>query len=275
MVVKVSIQTRPKPALVLTLSMSAVMSGNNYYSSDSKPASPSSPQFMNQSSSAASRSFISITHSEPRTSKPPLQMKQQNTSMDQPLGMTYAEFIRTWTDSQVARWLTDIKCGCHNETFKANDIRGDVILELDQASLKEIGIASIGDRLRILNAVKSLRQRVSTRNVTPPSTQSDASAVQSDSTSKSEVSTNRSAIRRLEITRPAPLLLSANANRGDLPALIREQAPDSAKSAVHPMIRPLPQPNQSTPPSNGQLSTPNSSAQIGRASCRERVSSPV
>ena len=183
--------------------------------------------------------------------------------MDQPLGMTYAEFIRTWTDSQVARWLTDIKCGCHNETFKANDIRGDVILELDQASLKEIGIASIGDRLRILNAVKSLRQRVSTRNVTPPSTQSDASAVQSDSTSKSEVSTNRSAIRRLEITRPAPLHLSANANRGDLPALIREQAPDSAKSAVHPMIRPLPQPNQSTPPSNGQLSTPNSSAHSG------------
>ena len=179
--------------------------------------------------------------------------------MDLPPGMTYAEFIRTWTDSQVARWLTDIKCGCHNETFKANDIRGDVILELDQASLKEIGIASIGDRLRILNAVKSLRQRVASRIVTPPSTQSDGSPLQSELTSKSEISTNRSAHRRLEITRPAPLHLSANANRGDLPALIREQPPDSAKSAVHPMIRPLPQPNQSTPPSNGQLSTPNSS----------------
>ena len=250
----------PNPSLLSLPNMSAVMSGNNYYSSDSKPASPTSPtmQFMNQSS-AASRSFISLAHSEPRSSKPPLQMKQQNTSMDHPPGMTYAEFIRTWTDSQVARWLTDIKCGCHNETFKANDIRGDVILELDQASLKEIGIASIGDRLRILNAVKSLRQRVASRNVTPSSTQSDTSALQSDSTSKSEVSTNRSAIRRLEITRPAPLHLSANANRGDLPALIREQAPDSAKSAAHPMIRPLPQPNQSTPPFNGQLSTPNSS----------------
>ena len=236
------------------------MSGNNFYSSDthSHPASPTSPtmQFMNQSS-AAPRSFINL-NSETRTSKPPLQMKQQNTLMDPPPGMTYAEFIRTWTDSQVARWLTDIKCGCHNETFKANDIRGDVILELDQASLKEIGIASIGDRLRILNAVKTLRQRVASRNATSPSIQTDTNALQSDSTSKSEVSTNRSAIRRLEITRPAPLHLSANANRGDLPALIREQAPDSAKSVVHPMIRPLPQPNQSTPPSNSQLSTPNS-----------------
>lgn len=239
--------------------MSAVMSSNNFYSSDShspsKPASPTSPTMQ---SSAAPRSFINLTHSETRSSKPPLQMKQQNTLMDPPPGMTYAEFIRIWTDSQVARWLTDIKCGCHIETFKANDIRGDVILELDQASLKEIGIASIGDRLRILNAVKSLRQRVASRNVTPPSIQTDTSALQSDSTSKSEVSANRSAIRRLEITRPAPLHLSANANRGDLPALIREQAPDSAKSAVHPMIRPLPQPNQSTP-SNSQLSTPNSS----------------
>jgi mitogen-activated protein kinase kinase kinase len=215
-------------------------------------------QFMNQSS-AAPRSFINLTHSETKTSNPPHQMKQQYTLMDHPPGMTYAEFIRTWTDSQVARWLTDIKCGCHNETFKANDIRGDVILELDQASLKEIGIASIGDRLRILNAVKTLRQRVASRSLTPPPVQTNTSALQSDSTSKPEVSTNRSAIRRLEITRPAPLQLSANANRGDLPALIREQAPDSAKSVVHPMIRPLPQPNQSTPPSNSQLSTPNSS----------------
>ena len=241
--------------------MSAIMSGNNFYSSDShSPASPTSPtmQFMNQSS-VAPRSFINLTHSESRTSKPPHQMTQQYTLMDQPPGMTYAEFIRTWTDSQVARWLTDIKCGCHNETFKANDIRGDVILELDQASLKEIGIASIGDRLRILNAVKTLRQRVASRSMTPPPIQTNTSALQSDSTSKSEVSTSRSAIRRLEITRPAPLQLSANASRGDLPALIREQAPDSAKGVVHPMIRPLPQPNQSTPPSNNQLSTPNSS----------------
>ncbi|KAF8798060.1 Pkinase-domain-containing protein [Phlegmacium glaucopus] len=186
-------------------------------------------------------------------------MKQQYTLMDPPPGMTYAEFIRTWTDTQVARWLTDIKCGCHDGTFKANDIRGDVILELDQASLKEIGIASIGDRLRILNAVKTLRQRVASRTVTSSSIQTTTSALQSDLTSKSDVSTNKSAIRRLEITRPAPLQLNANPNRGDLPALIREQGPDSAKSVVHPIIRPLPQPNQSTPPSNSQLSTPNSS----------------
>ena len=244
--------------------MSAIMSGNNFYSSDShsppKPASPASPtmQFMNQSS-AAPRSFINLTHSETRTSKPPLQAKQQYTFMDHPPGMTYAEFVRTWTDNQVARWLTDIKCGCHDETFKANDIRGDVILELDQASLKEIGIASIGDRLRILNGVKILRQRVASRSVTPPSIQPTNSVLQSDSASKSDASTNRSAIRRLEITRPAPLQLNANANRGDLPALIREQAPDSARSVVHPIIRPLPQPNQSTPLSNSQLSTPNSS----------------
>lgn len=78
--------------------------------------------------------------------------------MDPPPGVNYADFMKTWTDHHVARWLTDISCGNQAVVFKDNDIRGDVLLELDQVALKEMGISSIGDRLRILNAVKVLRQ---------------------------------------------------------------------------------------------------------------------
>jgi hypothetical protein len=39
---------------------------------------------------------------------------------------------------------------------KENDINGDVLLELDHDILKELKIKSIGERIRILLAVKSL-----------------------------------------------------------------------------------------------------------------------
>ena len=41
----------------------------------------------------------------------------------------------------------DFLCGHHATTFRMSDIRGDVILELDQVTLKEIGIASVVDQL--------------------------------------------------------------------------------------------------------------------------------
>src|SRR6266699_5215194 len=110
----------------------------------------------------SSRSFM-----HPETRHQPLQpvKYQQYTPIEPPAGMSYTAFLRTWTDDYVARWLSEIKCGCHEEAFKTNDIRGDILLDLDQITLKEMGISSIGDRLRILNAVKVLRQRVAGKGV--------------------------------------------------------------------------------------------------------------
>jgi mitogen-activated protein kinase kinase kinase len=168
---------------------------------------------------------------------------QQYTPIEPPSGIPYAAFLRSWADDQVARWLSEIKCGCYQETFKANDIRGDVLLELDQNTLKELGIFCIGDRLRILNAVKILRQCVAAKGVTRDY--------------KGASDGSKPGSRRLENVRPAPLQLSSTPNRGDLPALIREQGPDSARNPANPPVRPLPHPTQSTPPSN---TTPSSSS---------------
>ncbi|KAF8964044.1 hypothetical protein BDZ97DRAFT_1904602 [Flammula alnicola] len=177
---------------------------------------------------------MNLAHAETRTQ--PLQpvKYQQYTPIEPPAGMTYLAFLRTWTDEYVARWLTDIKCGY-------------VILELDQITLKEMGISSIGDRLRIVNAVKVLRQRVAGRAVTTAApTHKTNSSVDYDSkgtSDKLDVSLNRPGKSRSRI----------------LPAIIREQPPDSARSvASNPPIRPLPLPTQSTPPSNTQLNTPSS-----------------
>ncbi|KAG8881098.1 ATP binding [Tulasnella sp. 332] len=84
-----------------------------------------------------------------------------HTSLDPPSGQAYRTFISTWTDGHVAQWLTEAKCAKVVPTFRANHIRGDVVLDLDQVVLKEMGITSVGDRIKILSAVKSLRQRCS------------------------------------------------------------------------------------------------------------------
>ncbi|CAG8689297.1 3478_t:CDS:2, partial [Acaulospora colombiana] len=73
-------------------------------------------------------------------------------------GISYADFVKQWQDSHVARWLTDNKCAHQAQAFRENDIRGDIILELDMDILKEIGITSVGDRTRIRTAIKELRR---------------------------------------------------------------------------------------------------------------------
>lgn len=98
-------------------------------------------------------------------------------------------------------------------------------------------ISSVGDRLRIINAVKSLRSKCAPRP--------------GHSRENSRDSHSARASKRLDNNRPAPLVLPPNLSRPDLPRLIRE--PHSGDLARPPLIRPLPQ------PANG-LSPPSSSA---------------
>ncbi|KAK0459762.1 ste11-like protein [Desarmillaria tabescens] len=177
-------------------------------------------------------------------------------------GVSYSDYIRTWTDAHVARWLADIKCGSHAATFKANDIRGDILLELDQTTLQEMGVSSIGDRFRILHAVKALRQKASTRSVASPVLETNnrsrlVTGLENSTTAAmpSDQSASPLTVRRgLESGRPPPLLLNSNPIRHDLPRLIRDQQPpDSAKPNVpirstRSGLPPLPPPPRGQPP---------------------------
>ncbi|PBK78187.1 Pkinase-domain-containing protein [Armillaria solidipes] len=239
--------------------MSALATTNNLFhvhdnSADpsSKPSSPASPTSSFQAQQTVPRSFMTTIRGQntPFPSTPT--SSHSSGTMEPPPGVTYGDYIRTWTDTHVARWLADIKCGSHAATFKANDIRGDILLELDQTTLQEMGVGSIGDRFRILHAVKALRQKASPRSVTSPVLETNRSRLVTgleDSTATAMASDQApsplTVRRRLESGRPAPLVLSSNPNRTDLPRLIRDQQPpDSAKSNVPSthVIRPLPQP---------------------------------
>ena len=55
----------------------------------------------------------------------------------------------------VARWLAGQGLGHHAEAFAENGIAGDVLRELTDADLRELGL-NLGDRKRLLKAVAAL-----------------------------------------------------------------------------------------------------------------------
>ena len=55
----------------------------------------------------------------------------------------------------VARWLADQGLGHHAEAFAENGIAGDVLCDLTDADLKELGL-NLGDRKRLLKAIAAL-----------------------------------------------------------------------------------------------------------------------
>ncbi|TGZ81089.1 Pkinase-domain-containing protein [Ascodesmis nigricans] len=69
------------------------------------------------------------------------------------------EDIRLWDERKVGEWLRSVGWQKYDSIFEKNNITGEALLECDHAVLKELGVAKIGDRIRIFVAVKALRQK--------------------------------------------------------------------------------------------------------------------
>ena len=67
------------------------------------------------------------------------------------------DLVQQWDENTVGEWLKSVNCGKYREIFAANNINGDALLDCDQNILKEVGVTKVGDRIRIMVAVKSLR----------------------------------------------------------------------------------------------------------------------
>ncbi|KAF7197186.1 Serine/threonine-protein kinase STE11 [Pseudocercospora fuligena] len=70
------------------------------------------------------------------------------------------ESILDWDESRVGDWLKSINCAQYVEIFRKNNITGENLMDLDQATLKEMGIKKIGDRVRINTHAKVFRSNV-------------------------------------------------------------------------------------------------------------------
>src|SRR5215212_11073865 len=59
--------------------------------------------------------------------------------------------------TDVAAWLRGLGLGRYEAAFRENDVGADVLPELTADDLREIGVASVGDRRRLLAAIAALR----------------------------------------------------------------------------------------------------------------------
>ncbi|KAI8379361.1 uncharacterized protein BYT42DRAFT_532078 [Radiomyces spectabilis] len=74
-----------------------------------------------------------------------------------------------WSMDQVAFWLSSMGFADHADNFKAQEITGDILLELTADSLKELDIKTFGKRFKIHNAICALRNHVNHQTVNHPS----------------------------------------------------------------------------------------------------------
>src|SRR5690348_4224311 len=65
--------------------------------------------------------------------------------------------------SEVRKWLEGIGLGQYAEAFEANDIEMDLLGQIDDQALKDIGVPSTGHRLRIRKAIADLATAPSDR----------------------------------------------------------------------------------------------------------------
>jgi hypothetical protein len=61
--------------------------------------------------------------------------------------------------SEVRKWLDTIGLAQYADAFETNDLDIDLLGQVDDQLLKDIGVASAGHRLRIRNAIAKLSQQ--------------------------------------------------------------------------------------------------------------------
>jgi hypothetical protein len=89
----------------------------------------------------------------------------------------------------IAVWLRSLGLGKYEAIFRENDIDETVLPGLTHETLKELGVASIGHRVKLLDAIASLRSDASAKalSVDPAATSSAPSARPEDRAERRQV----------------------------------------------------------------------------------------
>ncbi|KAI9197051.1 sterile alpha motif/pointed domain-containing protein [Polychytrium aggregatum] len=67
--------------------------------------------------------------------------------------------ISRWSTDQVAEWLVQNNFASFRDSFVSHNVGGMALLQLDYELLKEIGVLKVGERARILRAIKLTSRR--------------------------------------------------------------------------------------------------------------------
>lgn len=144
-------------------------------------------------------------------------------------GLNYIDLSR-WEESEVTAWLQSLRLGNHSATFARNDITGAVLLDVDQSALKEMGITSVGDRIRIFTAIKNLRKKCAETELVNRKhlhqQQGEMEYLDNNEISRPTSVSQVTAARRSVSARPPPLHLTQSAQ--DMPLTPSHASPQTA-----------------------------------------------
>ena len=191
----------------------------------------------------ASNASLPIQHPRPPT--PPL--------LQTPSNQTFSAYLRSWGNTEMASFLALYRCGHYASAFHRNDIDGKVLLDLDMSSLKEIGVAKVGERVKLLAGIKDLRKRSAASGpigssrvelrlngaATPPLEDGEPLSPPADDRSRVVTPQERlTGSRRLNNSRPPPLDLQPHFGSRPLPQAYQNHLPSAKVTTPRPLARP-------------------------------------
>ncbi|KAK5175182.1 ATP binding [Saxophila tyrrhenica] len=140
--------------------------------------------------------------------------------------------VQDWDEARVCDWLRSINCGQYVEIFRRNNINGENLMDIDQATLKEMGIKKIGDRVRIGAQAKVFRSNVYKRTSKRNINRHSLAALDGNTTLTPPSSGSP---RTLHSARP-------NASRGDK-RMSRQMGSSEIKNVSHMLAKPSSRPS--------------------------------
>ncbi|CAO3626013.1 unnamed protein product [Mucor fragilis] len=71
---------------------------------------------------------------------------------------TLLDDVKNWSEQRVSDWLCNQALGRFSQKFIEHNIAGSVLLDLDYEAFKAMDIKTVGERVRLVAAIKALRQ---------------------------------------------------------------------------------------------------------------------
>lgn len=120
---------------------------------------PTTPNFTSISEVPRENSRTINTPSRSGVNSKPQTPKSGTMSITASMGGLVFDDVLRWDENEVIAWLQSVRLSAHSSAFTKNDISGAVLFDIDNGFLKEMGVMSVGDRIRITSAIKTLKKK--------------------------------------------------------------------------------------------------------------------
>lgn len=82
--------------------------------------------------------------------------------------------VEEWNEESVSAWLTSVGLESYTSVFEENNICGSTLPHLNHWAFKEMEIQSVGERMKILIAIRKLFRMCNNNDASPHSSNNSA-----------------------------------------------------------------------------------------------------